>query len=170
VSYQTPRDMRAKINPERQKIYRIYNPIVIPSDLRNSFDASSYPISPYRFVFDLLKDRVDAANRLLVAPYAISSAGGERRGFSHYFGENSVYIEDCVDGLGSYIERHSVRYIIFATFHTKPLRRRPDCYDFGDEPYSVQRELELLNAFLESGYEGATTFAEEEIFTIVELH
>ena len=168
-SLHTNRDMFAKINPGQGRIYRTYNPIVIPRNVWNSFDASSYPISGYRAVFNMLKDRVDAENRLLVAPYAISSSGGERRGFRHYFGDDSVYIEDCVAGLEPYIERHSVRYIVFAIFHAMPLERSPDCYDFGDAPYSVRRERKLLNAFLMTTYEGVTRFANARHFSIVEL-
>ena len=168
-SLHTNRDMFAKINPGQGRIYRTYNPIVIPRNVWNSFDASSYPISGYRAVFNMLKDRVDAENRLLVAPYAISSSGGERRGFRHYFGDDSVYIEDCVAGLEPYIERHSVRYIVFAIFHTVPLERSPDCYDFGDAPYSVRRERKLLNAFVMTTYEGVTHFANARHFSIVEL-
>ena len=169
ANHQTTRGMFAKISPERHEFYRFYNPAVVPSDPRNSFDASSYPISGYRAVFNLLKDRVDAENRLLVAPYAIASADGERRGFRHYFGDDSVYIEDCVDGLGSYIERNSVRYIVFATFHKRPLTRIPACYDFGDRSYSVPRERKLLKAFLATRYEGVTTFAAGPGFAILEL-
>ena len=80
----------------------------IPSDPWNSFDASSYPISGYRAVFNFLKDRVDAENRLLVAPYAISSAGGERRGNERGYKCRSEHESPCRARLLRSLHDHDV--------------------------------------------------------------
>ena len=61
------------------------------------------------------------------------------------------------------------RYIVFATFHTRSLKRSPACYDFGDRPYRIQRERKLMGAFLAAHYKGVTFFAKGASFAILEL-
>ena len=158
-----------KIPPEHRDRYHLYNARTIPLQLTHSFDASKYPISPYRTVYNLLRDRVDARNRLLVAPYAISSAGGARRGFRHYFGDDAVYIEDCPDDLAQYLASRKVRYIVFAGFHSRRLSGTPRCLPFGDAKYSIQTEAKLLNSFLvDGGYRFKVRWRTDR-FTIIEI-
>ena len=118
-------------------------------------------------IYNLLKAKVDNRNRLLVTPHIIRSRQGERRGFRHYFGDNSVYVEDCVGSLEEFIETMQIRYIVYTTFDNKSLTREPVCYNLKKEEYTLDKEINLLRSF-----QNSRTFKyllRENEITIIEL-
>lgn len=160
-SLPAPMEMRAKIRREHRLLYRLAHPPTVPDDPWEIFQPAKYPISTYRVVYEFLKDRVDEHNRLLVAPYVISSTGGTRRGFRQYFGDDAVYIEDCTGSLEAFIDEQRIRYLVFARFNLKALERTPTCWGLDERSYSVDAEAERFRAFvIEHGYRRLRTRGE----------
>jgi hypothetical protein len=151
--YQKIPDMQATLPSDRRYSYRLYAPNTLPRDLRDIFDGSKYPISPYRRVYDALEARVNEQNRLLVTPYLISSWDGERRGFRHYFGDSSVYVEDCEGDLESFMRSRRIRYVVFTRFHNKGLTRDPVCLGLTRDDYSLRKEVNTFRRVLTRAFD-----------------
>ena len=161
--------MSAKVDPERRSFYYFSYPPTVPIDPKDSFDSSKYPISPYRVVYDLLRDRVDERNRLLVTPYITQSSKGKRRTFKHYFGDDAVYIEDCEGSLEEFIDDRRIRYIIFAGMDPRQLTREPLCYGLRKDQYTLEKEWELLGSFLvENAYRSIRAPSNSDDFFLFE--
>ena len=100
-----------------------------------------------------MKDRVDGDHRLLITPSIIASAGGARRGFRHYFGDDAVYVEDCRDSLPAFIEHNRIQFILISNFHLKRLGGGcvPSCFGLTRSTYSVEKERNWMVNFLRRG-------------------
>lgn len=165
----TRSEMSARVDPERRSFYYFSYPPTVPIDPKDSFDSSKYPISPYRVVYDLLRDRVDERNRLLVTPYITQSSKGKRRTFKHYFGDDAVYIEDCEGSLEEFIDDRRIRYIIFAGVDPRQLTREPLCYGLRKDQYTLEKEWELLGSFLvENAYQSIRAPSNNDDFFLFE--
>lgn len=171
TGFQEHRDMRKRIRPAHQSSYRLYSALTIPRDLSRILDRSQYPISGYRLASNLMKDRVDGDHRLLILPSIISSAGGERRGFRHYFGDDAVYVEDCRDSLPAFIEHHRIRYVLISKFHLKGLGDgcEPSCFGLTRSTYSVEKELKWMVNFLRRGPYRVRPLHQDPLFTVLEI-
>ncbi len=118
----------------------------------------------YRETYDVLKNKVDANNKLLVTPYIFYS---HRKGFQapFYFGsENARYIiEFPYDGrqLSDLVEEYKFKYIYIAKqewwFDVLERSRREIPIDFygmrrkdWKNGYQVEKELEILQDYLQS--------------------
>jgi hypothetical protein len=92
-----------------------------------------------RAVYDKLKDKVSAGERLLVAgslTYAL------RRYFMQeiYFGENARYLLDCVQGdLASFLRKENIRYVFFSRQIDRRILVWPDIrvYDSDSKTYKT---------------------------------
>ncbi|MGD2090156.1 MAG: glycosyltransferase family 39 protein [Candidatus Aminicenantes bacterium] len=134
----------------------LLNPKEIPGKRKYS--------SPYRFIYDILKDKVNPGNRLLISPVSIYSFD---RGYRSdlYFGTNAVYVchlpldqEYNLKSLTTLLEGMNIGYV----FVGKGIDRRllnPEsgiwkyCNSgFNNErnPYSLEKDMKVINDYIHS--------------------
>ncbi len=139
--------------------------------------------NPRRVVYDIMKNRVDSQNRILLTPhlyYALDNlltsdlylGDGARYLYRQPFNQRSF--EDLVD-------KHDIRYILVAKTgldnRIADRTKKPTYYGFGrthyvspgkgPEEYSLKREYAFLSDYLEK--RGARLIYEGEIGTIYEI-
>lgn len=117
----------------------------------------------YREVYDVLKDKVNSQNKVLITPFIIYS---HRKGFQYpmYFGENARYIIEFGYGnqeLNQLIQGEKIRYIYIgkSDLDKRILQQPPtevpvDFYGLRSNDwkngYSVEKELDILSTYLNS--------------------
>ena len=119
-------------------------------------------------MYDALEGRVNEENRLLVTPYLISSWDGERRGFRHYFGDSSVYVEDCTGDLESFMRSRRIRYVVFTRFHNKGPWRDPVCLGLTRDEYSLRKEAKFFRRVLARAFDVEVLEA-SDAYTIIAI-
>jgi hypothetical protein len=99
--------------------------------------------SMYRWVFNLLKDKVDLENKLLVTPHSIVPT----EGFSSacYFRGNSIYIYKCDKPFEDFANENNIRYIYFSKRKTYPsVTEDLACYSVGKDKYTKDWEYSYI--------------------------
>lgn len=128
-----------------------------------------------RLTYDLLRDKVNDENRLLITP-VISTFGffhhwGARGGLSHeiYFGHNALHIVELPDfplpyttqSLEYVWRKYKIRYVLVTHIglrQTETLQFFPQFSALGDgQPYSYEEEAKIIKDFLR--FAGAKTLA-----------
>lgn len=140
--------MRARIPPQQQRLYKLYTPITLPERPLDRLFPDRYPISGYQLAHRYLQDKVSEQQRVLIVPHVIASSGGERRGFRHYYGENAVYIEDCRQDFGQFLRERNVAFLVYAGFHLKGRTAEAPCLGLSKDRYSLKAELAALQRAL----------------------
>lgn len=134
--------------------------------------GKKYPQSQYRHIYDVLKNKIDSKNKVMIAPACVYSFD---LGFQCdlYFGNNSIYLcrlpldeTYSVEMLHKVIDSMNISYI----FISKEIDTRLMKPDFSlsptyeawfrreGEPYSLAKDLEILHKFIQN--EGGTLVKE----------
>ena len=103
--------------------------------------------SIYRDVYNVLKDRVDDENKLLLAPYQLKYTGG----FNNrcYFGDKALYIQHCDAPFDEFVSRNNIRYLFLSQKELKPsyILYKGDtlpCYGAPLKSTDLKKEVEFI--------------------------
>lgn len=123
-------------------------------------------ISPYRKIYDILKDEVNSKNKLLIAPVVIYVDRGYQ--LDLYFGKNAVYMchlplknlnkEYNLKSLTELLAGLNIRYIFVGGTIDRSLldpntprwERCKNWYRKDAKPYSLEKDLEIIQAYIKS--------------------
>lgn len=120
--------------------------------------------SPYREIYDILKNNVNSKNKLLLAPVSLYSLD---RGYQLdlYFGKNAVYLcrlpfesEYNPESLNTRLNDMNIRYIFMGKQidtrllnHDSPVWRRYNPWFNNDRnPYSLKKDLRIIKTYIRS--------------------
>lgn len=132
---------------------------------------SGYQAS-FRGVYDVLKGKTHDQARVLVAPYLVYDI---RRGLQQgmYLGNQAIYLIDCdpAQTLDEIVREHKIKYILISDEIDKRILQRTQfyrhnlhepttkrevalqvlgtCYGMDNASYSLEKEMQLLKAFLD---------------------
>jgi len=166
--FPTTKFMFEAISEQNRPLFKMYGPYTIPIMWKDRLLFRNYDISEYRQAYNVLENRIDEHNKLLVIPHVISGYEG-RKGFNHYFGDNAKYIKDCGKSLYGYIENNNITYLIAARFHYKHSQVDAPCLGINKNDYSLNREMAVLDKLIVSKYKNIEKRYEGGSFSIFEL-